>query len=82
MAQYLKEIEYLSLLVHDMLPSNYCKQDMIPVNISTSSHQTIFSPKDSIIIAHKKWYNNLRNDYEFFWGVHSNKSDIHTFFKL
>ena len=52
---YLKEIKYLSLLLHDTLPSNYSKQGIAPGDISISSHQTFFSPKDSITIVRKKW---------------------------
>ncbi len=78
MALYLKEIEYLSLLLHDILPSNYSEQGMVPGDTSTSSHHTFFSQKDSITIAHKKWYDILDNDYDFFWDVHSSKIDIDT----
>ena len=70
MVLYLKEIGYLSLLLHDILPTNYSTQCMIPGDISTSSHQIFFSQKDSITIARKKWYNILGNDYDVFWDVH------------
>ena len=73
---YLKEIEYLSLLLHDTLPSNYSKQGIAPGDISISSHHTFFSPKDSITVVCRKWYDFLGQDYEDFWDVYSNKIDF------
>ena len=54
MLLYLKEIEYLSLMLHDVLPSHYNEQGIVPGDTSVSDHQTFFSPKDSINVARKK----------------------------
>jgi len=76
MKLYQKEIEYLSLMLHDVLPENYHNEGIYPNDISVSHHHLFFSPDDSINIARKKWYDYLDNDYAFFWDVYSNKLDI------
>ncbi len=50
----------------------------IPGDTSVSDHQTFFSPKDSINVARKKWYDVLGQDYEFFWDVYTHMIDIDT----
>ena len=46
--------------------------EIFPNDITISYHQLFFSPKDTINIARKKWYDYLGNDYKFFWDVYSN----------
>ena len=69
-------MEFLSLLLHDVLPKNYTKQGIFPNGVTVFYHQLFFSPKDSINIVRKKWYDYLGNDYEFFWDVYSNVIQI------
>ncbi len=78
MPLYLREIGYLSLMLHDVLPSHYNEQGIVPGDTSVPDHQTFFSPKDSINIARKKWYDVLGQDYEFFWEVYTHIIDIDT----
>ena len=75
---YQKEMEFLSLLLHDVMPKNYAKQGIFPNDVTVSSYQLFFSPEDSINIARKKWYDYLGNDYKFFWDVYSNIIHITT----
>ena len=50
----------------------------VPGDISISSHQSLFCPKDVIIIALRKWCNTLGQDYNYFCDVYSSKFDIDT----
>ena len=56
---YQKEMEFLSLLLHDIMPKNYSKQGIFPNDVTVSYYQLFFSPKDPINIARKKWYDYL-----------------------
>ncbi len=75
MKLYQKEIEYLSLMLHGVLPKNYHTEGMHPNNISVSYHHLFFSPDNPINITRKKWYDYLDNNYTFFWDVNSKKLD-------
>ena len=54
------------------VPKNYAKQGIFPNDVTVSYYQLFFSPKDSINIARKIWYDYLGTDYKFFWDVYSN----------
>ena len=51
---YKKEMEFLSLLLRDVMPKNYAKEGIFPNNVTVSYYQLFFSPVDSINIARKK----------------------------
>ena len=78
MKLYQREIEFLSLLLHDVLPENYYIQGIHPNDISVSYYHLFFSPNDSISVARKKWYDFILKDYDFYWDVYSKKIDVYT----
>ena len=55
---YQEEMEFLSLLLHDIMPKNYAKQGIFLNDVTVSYHQLFLSPEDSMNIARKKRYDN------------------------
>ena len=68
-----KEMEYISLYIHDVLPLNYNEQGIHPNDCSISRHTKIFSKNNSLPVARKKWHGYIVHDYEYFWDVYSHK---------
>ena len=68
-----KELEYLSLYIHDVLPLNYNEQGIHPDDTSISRYTKIFSENDSLLVARKKWHDFILQDYDYFWDVYSYK---------
>ena len=50
---YIKELEYISLHIHDVLPVNYNEQGIYPNDTSISKHTRFFSRNDSLPVARK-----------------------------
>ena len=75
---YRKELEYLSLYIHDVLPLNYNEQGIHPNDPSISKYTKFFSKNDSLLEARKKWYDFILQDYNYFWDVYSNKINYRT----
>ena len=75
---FIKELEYLSLCVHDILPINNQEQGIHPNDPSILMYSTCFSKNDQISTARKKWHDFIHKDYEFFWDVLSNHIDYRT----
>ena len=72
-----KEIEYISLLMHDVLPYNYSEQGIWCGDTSLSNYFKFFDKNDNITVARKKWLDFLGPDYYYFWDVVSNKIKLH-----
>ena len=68
-----KEMEYISLYTHDVLPLNYNKQGIHPNDCSISMYTNFFLKDGSLPVAHKKWHNYIAHDYKYFWDVYSHK---------
>ena len=68
-----KELEFLSLLLHDVLPYNFSEQGIFPGDKNVSSYSLFFSEDDPLSVACKKWLDFLGDDYELFWNVFSEK---------
>ena len=64
---YLREIEMISLYIHDCLPHNYAEQGIWTGDASLSNYYIFFSPYDPLPIARKKWKDFIGDDYEYFW---------------
>ena len=64
---YLREIEMISLHIHDCLPHNYAEQGIWTGDASLSNYYIFFSPYDPLPIARKKWKDFIGDDYEYFW---------------
>ena len=75
---YRKELEYLSLYIHDVLPLNYNEQGIHPNDPSISKYTKFFSKNDSLLEARKKWHDFILQDYDYFWDVYSNKINYRT----
>ena len=73
-----KKMEYISLYVNDALPLNYNEQGIHPNDSSISIHTKFFCKKVSLLVACKKWYDSIHDDYNYFWDVYSNKINYHT----
>ena len=76
--KFIKELEYLSLYVHNVLPINYQEQGIHPNDPSISMYSTFFSKNDPVSTARKKWHDFIHKDYDFFWNVLSNHIDYRT----
>ena len=74
---FIKELEYLSLIMHDVLPYNYQEQGIFPQDKSISSYKIFFSEDDSLSVARKKWLTFLNEDYEFFWDAFSGRLPLY-----
>ena len=75
---YRKELEYISLYIHDVLPMNYNEQGIHPNDRSISKYTKFFSMNDSLPVACKKWHDYNLQYYNFFWDVYSHKINYHT----
>ena len=68
-----KEMEYVSLYIHDILPLDYNEQGIHQNDCSISKHTKFFSRDDSLPVARKKWHDYILYDYNYFWDVYSHK---------
>ena len=75
---YIKELEYISLYIHDVLPVNYNEQGIYPFDKSISKHTNFFSRNDTLPVARKKWLDYISEDYNFFWDVYAQKINYRT----
>ena len=73
-----KEMEYISLYIHDVLPMNYNEQGIHPNDCSISKHTKFFSRDDSLPVARKKWHDYILRDYNYFWDFYSHKINFRT----
>ena len=73
-----KEMEYLSLYIHDVLPLNYNEQGIHPDDPSISRYTKFFSENDSLFVARKKWHDFILDDYNYFWDVYLYKINYRT----
>ena len=64
---YLREIEMISLFIHDCLPHNYAEQGIWAGDTSLSKYYNFFSPYNPLPIARKKWKDFIGDDYAYFW---------------
>ena len=64
---YIREIEMISLCIHDCLPYNYAEQGIWAGDTSLSKYYNFFSPYDPVPIARKKWKDFIGDDYAYFW---------------
>ena len=69
-----KEMEYISLYIHDVLPLNYNEQGIHPNDLSISIHTKFFCKKDSLLVVCKKWYDYIHDDYHNFWDVYRTRT--------
>ena len=63
---YIKELGFLSLFTHDILPEGYNEQGIYQDDPSISRHTLFFREGDPISIACKKWLDFIIDDYIFF----------------
>ena len=64
---YLREIEMISLYIHDCMPHNYTEQGIWAGDTSLSKYYNFFSPHDPLPIAHKKCKDFIGDNYAYFW---------------
>ena len=64
---YLREIEMISLYIHDCMSHNYAERRLWCGDVSLSTYYNFFSPYDPHPIANKIWKDFISNDYAYFW---------------
>ena len=70
---FIKEMEYISLYIHNVSPLNNNEQGIYPDDKSISKHTIFFNKYDPLPIACKKWHGYISEDYNFFWDAFSQK---------
>ena len=69
----MKELEFLSLFINDILPKGYNGQGIYQDDPSISRYTLSFREDDQISIAQRKYLDFIIDDYILFWDVFSNK---------
>ena len=75
---FIKEMEYISLYVHNVSPLHYNEQGIYPDDKSMSKHTIFLNKHDPLPVACKKRHDYISEDYNFFWDVFSQKVNICT----
>ncbi len=79
---FVKEMEYISLYIHDRILMNYNEQGIHPNDRSISQYTKFFSKDNSLPVARKKWHDYILCDYNYFWDVNSHKINFSTLLDL
>ena len=69
----MKELEVVSLYLHDVLPFNYTEQGIWVVDEANGKWHKFLNKNDSIEVARAKWMALLGTDYKWFWDVYTDK---------
>ena len=73
-----EELNYISLMIHDTLPENYCEK-LLPVDSEPEGKLfQFFSIKDDINTARQKWYAAIKKEYKSFWKTVISEIPIET----
>ena len=62
-----EELNYISLMIHDTLPENYCEKLLPNDGPAEGKVFKFFSMQDDINTARQKWYAAIKKEYKSFW---------------